>query len=93
MLSPREKANSYESPQSLMNACSPNDAVVQLKNVSRAYGTKLALDRVSLEIPRGVVLGLVGAIQRLGRADRTGLRSGSALLPQVRIDDAHHQLP
>jgi len=35
--------------------------VVRLQNVSRVYGDNRALDQVSLEIPRGVVLGLVGA--------------------------------
>jgi ABC-2 type transport system ATP-binding protein len=37
------------------------EAVIALQNVSRRYGSKLALDRVSLQVPRGVVLGLVGA--------------------------------
>jgi ABC-2 type transport system ATP-binding protein len=40
----------------------PNQApVVVLQHVSRRYGQKLALEDVSLEVPRGVVLGLVGA--------------------------------
>src|SRR5512144_242579 len=37
------------------------EPVIELNNISRRYGTKLALDRVSLHLPRGVVLGLVGA--------------------------------
>jgi ABC-2 type transport system ATP-binding protein len=37
------------------------EAVIALQNVTRRYGSKLALDRVSLQVPRGVVLGLVGA--------------------------------
>jgi ABC-2 type transport system ATP-binding protein len=44
-----------------MNASLANDPIVQLQNVSRAYGAKRALDEVSLEVPRGGVLGLVGA--------------------------------
>jgi ABC-2 type transport system ATP-binding protein len=38
-----------------------DEPVVVLDNVSRRYGAKLALDRVTLRVPRGVVLGLVGA--------------------------------
>jgi ABC-2 type transport system ATP-binding protein len=37
------------------------EPVIRLENISRRYGSKLALDRVSLNVPRGVVLGLVGA--------------------------------
>src|SRR5512133_552217 len=41
----------------------PNDAnpVLSLSHVSRRYGSKFALNDVSLEVPRGGVLGLVGA--------------------------------
>lgn len=35
-------------------------SVVQISNLSRNFGSKTALDNVSLEIPRGVVMGLVG---------------------------------
>lgn len=37
------------------------DLIIQIEGVSRQYGTKLALDNVSLEVQRGTVLGLVGA--------------------------------
>jgi len=37
-----------------------SDTVVQLTNVSRRFGQKLALDSINLSIPRGCVLGLVG---------------------------------
>ena len=37
------------------------DSIIQIDQVSRRYGNKLALDNVSINIPRGVVLGLVGA--------------------------------
>jgi ABC-2 type transport system ATP-binding protein len=36
------------------------DAVVELDNISRRFGSKLALDNVSLHIPAGSVVGLVG---------------------------------
>jgi ABC-2 type transport system ATP-binding protein len=38
-----------------------DELIIVLNNISRRYGSKLALDRVSLQVPRGVVLGLVGA--------------------------------
>ena len=39
-----------------------NDATapVQIKNLSRRFGAKVALDDVTLEVPRGCVFGLVG---------------------------------
>jgi ABC-2 type transport system ATP-binding protein len=37
------------------------EPVIVLEDISRRYGAKLALDRVSLQVPQGVVLGLVGA--------------------------------
>jgi len=36
------------------------DSVVRISNLSRSFGNKTALDNVSLEIPHGVVMGLVG---------------------------------
>src|SRR5687767_10767121 len=38
----------------------PPKPVVKIAQVSRRFGAKLALDRVSLTIPTGCVLGLVG---------------------------------
>jgi ABC-2 type transport system ATP-binding protein len=35
--------------------------VVEIKNVTRRFGAKTALDNVSLTLPRGIVFGLVGA--------------------------------
>jgi ABC-2 type transport system ATP-binding protein len=35
-------------------------SVIEIKNVSRRFGTKLALDDVSLTVPRGGVFGLIG---------------------------------
>ena len=37
-----------------------NEPVIQLEHVSRRYGRKLALDDVSLTVPRGRIFGLVG---------------------------------
>ncbi len=38
----------------------PAEPVIVLRAVTRRFGTKAALDRVSLAVPRGVVFGLVG---------------------------------
>src|SRR6516162_2148543 len=39
----------------------PREAVVRIESLSRRFGAKLALDNVSLTVPRGIVFGLVGA--------------------------------
>ena len=44
-----------------MNATPVESPLVSLNNITRRFGTKLALDRVTLDVPRGGVLGLVGA--------------------------------
>src|SRR5438876_507433 len=37
------------------------DIVVAIHNVTRQFGAKVALDNISMHVPRGVVFGLVGA--------------------------------
>src|SRR5688572_24261109 len=37
-----------------------DNSIVEIHDVSRRFGARLALDRVSLSIPTGCVLGLVG---------------------------------
>src|SRR5882762_10474712 len=37
------------------------DPVIEVQALSRRFGAKVALDRVSLTVPRGIVFGLVGA--------------------------------
>src|ERR1700688_4484008 len=39
----------------------PADPVVQITSLTRRFGAKIALDNVSLTLPRGIVFGLVGA--------------------------------
>jgi ABC-2 type transport system ATP-binding protein len=38
-----------------------DEAVIEIRDVSRRFGATLALDRVSLAVPCGTVFGLVGA--------------------------------
>ena len=35
-------------------------SIIQIKNVSKTFGPKVALDNVSLEIPEGKIFGLLG---------------------------------
>jgi len=37
-----------------------NMAIIEVQNVSKTFGTKVALDQVSLEIPEGKIFGLLG---------------------------------
>ena len=39
----------------------PPDAVIQIEGLTRRFGAKVALNDVSLTVPRGAVFGLVGA--------------------------------
>src|SRR5215831_2988494 len=48
-----------------------SDPAVQFDRVSRRFGKTLALDAVTLEVPRGTVLGLIG---RNGAGKTTALR-------------------
>jgi ABC-2 type transport system ATP-binding protein len=43
-----------------LNGDSPSEAIVEIKNVSRRFGEKLALDDVTFRVPAGAVVGLVG---------------------------------
>src|SRR5712692_9178307 len=43
------------------NASDSSTAVIQIKDITRRFGPKVALDNVSLTVPRGTVFGLVGA--------------------------------
>src|SRR5262245_26816321 len=40
---------------------SPSDAVVRINGLTRRFGATLALDHVSLSVPRGTVFGIIGA--------------------------------
>jgi ABC-2 type transport system ATP-binding protein len=44
----------------LATAAGPPDPIIQLQHLSRRFGDTLALDDVSLVVPRGTVFGLVG---------------------------------
>ncbi|MEX0612488.1 MAG: ABC transporter ATP-binding protein, partial [Pirellulales bacterium] len=38
-----------------------SDAVIDIRGLTRRFGTKTAVDNVTLKVPRGAVFGLVGA--------------------------------
>src|SRR3954453_22814330 len=39
----------------------PAEAAIEIHNVTRKFGAKMALDNISMHVPRGIVFGLVGA--------------------------------
>src|ERR1044071_3056034 len=43
-----------------MKTETPADPVIEISNLTRQFGSRLALDNVSLTVARGVVFGLVG---------------------------------
>ena len=43
------------------------DPVVEVKSLSRRFGEKTALDHVNISLPRGIVFGLVGPMERARR--------------------------
>src|SRR6516165_1380951 len=48
--------------ESMIASASPApEVVVEVKDLSRRFGAKTALDDVSITLPRGIVFGLVGA--------------------------------
>ena len=53
MTPPEESSNSEVGSSNTEN-------VIEIKNLSRSFGKTLALDNVSLRVPKGVVVGLVG---------------------------------
>ncbi len=70
---------------------------VTFRNVAKKYGTRLALDGLSFEIPRGVICGLVGP-NGSGKTTTMGLLGGLLrhqsgevdILGQGRFDAARH---
>ena len=50
--------NSYSNGE--LNGLPETPAIVEIKNVSRRFGDKLALDDVTFRVPAGTVVGLVG---------------------------------
>ena len=44
----------------IASTAGPSGAVIEVRNVTRRFGAKAALDGVSLGVPRGSVFGLVG---------------------------------
>ena len=66
----------------------PTDPLIELRDLSKSYGRKRALDRVRLTVPRGVVLGLARVkfevrrdLERVGFIDRIGADMVFATLP------------
>src|SRR2546421_6866308 len=44
----------------MLSVANTNENVIEIAGLSRRFGAKLALDNVTLNVPRGAVFGLVG---------------------------------
>lgn len=54
----------------------PTDSIARVSSVTHAYGKVLALDNVSLDIPRGLMVGLIGP-DGVGKSTLLGLLAGA----------------
>lgn len=54
-------AITHPSQFSELNGFSPTDSIVEIDGLTRRFGSKLALDGVDFRVPKGCVVGLVGA--------------------------------
>jgi ribosome-dependent ATPase len=59
--------------------------VVRVTDVSLRYGTRLALDAVSLDVPAGKIVGLIGP-DGVGKSSLFSLISGARVIQQGRIE-------
>ncbi len=73
------------------------ETVVRVSDVSLRYGTRLALDAVSLDVPAGKIVGLIGP-DGVGKSSLFSLISGARVIQQGRIEvlggnmaDARHR--
>jgi ribosome-dependent ATPase len=72
--------------------------LARLKNVTHRYGAKFALDNVSIDIPRGCMVGLIGP-DGVGKSSLLGLIAGARRIQTGQIEvldgdmaDAHHRI-
>ena len=66
------------------SAESPAGPVVSVKDVTHRYGKVVALDGISIDIPRGLMVGLVGP-DGVGKSTLMGLIAGSRKLQQGKV--------
>ena len=65
----------------------PSDSkpVASIRDVTHRYGKVLALDRISLDIPTGIMVGVVGP-DGVGKSTLLGLMAGSKKLQEGQVD-------
>src|SRR3989338_1278368 len=59
--------------------------VAQLQQVQLSYGRTKALDKISLEIPAGVMVGLIGP-DGVGKSSLLSLLSGARAIQQGKVE-------
>ncbi len=59
--------------------------VVSIRDVTHHYGKVLSLDRISVEIPTGIMVGIIGP-DGAGKSTLLGLMAGSKKMQEGQID-------
>ena len=67
-----------------MNRAAPVSPVVQLAGVSLRYGKSLALENITLDLPAGCMLGLIGP-DGVGKSSLLALLSGARQVQQGKV--------
>ena len=61
------------------------ESVIELKNVSKAYGEKLLMDKISFAIPPGAIVGIIGPNGAGKSTDRKSTRLNSSHVSESRM--------
>ncbi len=82
---PAEPATETESQMMMVSAASSTDApVVSVADVTHRYGKTKALDGISIEFPRGLMVGIVGP-DGVGKSTLMALIAGSKKIQQGKV--------
>jgi phosphate transport system ATP-binding protein len=89
--SPCDKSNSYTlGPLQAGPYCCIPEPIIQLKNLSLFYGTKRALDKITLDIYRGCITALIGPSGCGKTSILSAINRLTDLIPNCRINGAVH---
>lgn len=86
-----EKQNAFTlGPLQIGSACCDPEPVVQVKNFSLRYGSKLALDKVTLDIYRGCITALIGPSGCGKTSFLSAINRLTDLIPNCKVDGHIH---